>query len=260
MQTNDKVKKLWDSIYDKFYPNYGEAANFLTSDKLLFKLKDQHEKSLILWVLRAYNIDTQSRSVLDLGCGTGRLSFFFEKLGSKVIGVDISRKYIGQAKSFALANNSNVRFVESDAVQFLAHLDCTYDIIVISGLCYLYTEPELLYFFSLLHKVMVSKSLLIIKDHIAARKTTVRNVCEVPSYFRPKRYWMTMSQRLNMEIDFFSSDLYLYSVIEKKNWYSKYLNSFCKFNSIFFPFDYISNKIRSYIMLLRKNFQCKSEA
>jgi ubiquinone/menaquinone biosynthesis C-methylase UbiE len=46
-------------------------------------------------------VDLATASVLDLGCGTGRNSFYFAEMGARVVGLDISRTAIELAKQRA---------------------------------------------------------------------------------------------------------------------------------------------------------------
>lgn len=56
-----------------------------------------------------------NKKILDLGCGTGRFSFLFEKKNPlSVVGVDISEQMISIAKQKALSNGSNVKFIKDD--------------------------------------------------------------------------------------------------------------------------------------------------
>lgn len=252
MKNQEQIKRTWDNIYEYLFPNYGEAANFLTKDTLLFTIKDQHEKSVILHILRAHNIDVQNKNVLDLGCGTGRLSFFFQRLGATVVGVDISSKYIGQAISLGSSYGSNVIFIQSDVKEYLAKTTTKFDIVVMSGICYLYPEEELKVLITLLFNVISVTSFIIVKDHIATKKLKVDKIYEVPSYFRSKKFWFELSESVDMNINFYPCDLYLYSILGKRKQYLTYLRFLCKANFLLFPFDYLLNKVRSYIIVLYK--------
>lgn len=55
------------------------------------------------------------KKVLDLGCGTGRFSFLFEKENPlSILGVDISEQMLNIAKNKALNRNSKVKFIQYD--------------------------------------------------------------------------------------------------------------------------------------------------
>jgi len=56
----------------------------------------------------------QGDEVLDLCCGTGFVSFWFEGLGAKVTGVDFAPYMLSLAKQEAIQRDSTVEFIEAD--------------------------------------------------------------------------------------------------------------------------------------------------
>lgn len=55
------------------------------------------------------------KKILDLGCGTGRFGFLFEKENPlSVLGVDISQKMLSLAEHKAIKKNSKAKFVKYD--------------------------------------------------------------------------------------------------------------------------------------------------
>ncbi|MFZ2522568.1 MAG: class I SAM-dependent methyltransferase [Minisyncoccia bacterium] len=52
----------------------------------------------VRWLRKTEKVDLEHKSVLDLGSGTGRNSFYFAELGSKVVGFEISQTAITIAK------------------------------------------------------------------------------------------------------------------------------------------------------------------
>jgi len=69
----------------------------------------------------------QPRSVLDAGCGTGRVAIELARRGVEVVGVDVSRSMIEQARRQAPA----LKWVQSD----LACMDLggQFDVVVLAG-------------------------------------------------------------------------------------------------------------------------------
>lgn len=54
-------------------------------------------------------------SVLDVGCGTGRQSFLFARLGARVVGIDIAEELLKVGRSKASAWPGRVEFMPGDA-------------------------------------------------------------------------------------------------------------------------------------------------
>ena len=59
-------------------------------------------------------------SILELGCGTGRLSVPLAKLGHHVTGLDCSEELLSRARLKAAAENVEVEFVHADVRNFTA--------------------------------------------------------------------------------------------------------------------------------------------
>ena len=72
--------------------NYSEAQEFMQNMITFLKLKKE---------------DT----LLDLGCGKGRHSIFLNSLGFNVVGADLSKNSIKEAKQF---ENKSLKFIEHD--------------------------------------------------------------------------------------------------------------------------------------------------
>ena len=70
--SNHKIKNYWNSYYKN------ELKNFKNSDFSKFVLKKLKQKT----------------SLIDIGCGNGRDSFFFSKNKIDTIGLDSSKKII----------------------------------------------------------------------------------------------------------------------------------------------------------------------
>jgi len=59
-------------------------------------------------------------SILDMGCGTGRHAVEFAKRGYRVTGVDISSGMLAEAKAAAREAKIKVKWIHSDATQFIS--------------------------------------------------------------------------------------------------------------------------------------------
>ena len=59
--------------------------------------------------------DLKNRSILDLGCGSGRYSFIFEEMQPKsMMGIDFSEEMIKIARELASIRKSNIEFIPGD--------------------------------------------------------------------------------------------------------------------------------------------------
>jgi len=78
----------------------------------------------------------EPRTVLDAGCGTGRVAIELDRHGIEVLGVDVSASMIAEAQRLA----PSLTFLVAD----LAELDLgrTFDVVVLAGNVPLFCPPE----------------------------------------------------------------------------------------------------------------------
>jgi 2-polyprenyl-3-methyl-5-hydroxy-6-metoxy-1,4-benzoquinol methylase len=89
--------EYWDGKAEK---NLGNAIS-MWPNKNLDDLYHKEQSTLI----EKYLPDVRGLKVLDLGCGTGRLSRYFAVRGASVLGIDFSPKTIEVAKKISPKNN-----------------------------------------------------------------------------------------------------------------------------------------------------------
>lgn len=97
---------------------YAEYYNLLYKDK---NYKEEVDYIQTLWDKYAPG---QAKSILDLGCGTGRHDAEFVKLGCELCGIDPSPEMLEQAKK----NVPEASFIEGTAANF--KVDKTFDVVV----------------------------------------------------------------------------------------------------------------------------------
>ena len=87
--------KEYSYIYDNIYSNKNYKKEF----------------DFILKYLKRFS--PKSKTILDLGCGTGSYTQFFAKKNYQITGVDISKSMIDIAKK-KIRNKKNVSFIVKD--------------------------------------------------------------------------------------------------------------------------------------------------
>ncbi|MEN8221490.1 MAG: class I SAM-dependent methyltransferase [Pseudomonadota bacterium] len=115
----DNSDKSWENFGQK-EPYFGVWSDDkfkqenLTEDKLseFFKSGDQHVQNILSSTKKYFGDDAfEQKSLLDFGCGVGRLIIPFSRKFKKVVGVDISSGMIEEAKkNIANQNISNAHF------------------------------------------------------------------------------------------------------------------------------------------------------
>jgi len=79
---------------------------------------------------------------LDVGCGTGFLSFELLARGHRVTGIDFAPAMIAQARAKAAAQAVSIRFEEGDAEQ-LAFRSAAFDLVISRHLLWTLAHPEM---------------------------------------------------------------------------------------------------------------------
>ena len=90
-------------VFDKFYDDYDD---WYTTK--IGKFVDDLETEVLFKLLKP----KMGMKILDLGCGTGNISFKLANLGCDVIGIDISEKMLAQAKSKTVKGSGSVKFLK----------------------------------------------------------------------------------------------------------------------------------------------------
>lgn len=100
-----EIEKNWDEM-SKAYENFTED-----DDSYSYTI----EWPCIQKMLPKLN----KKKILDLGCGTGRFAFLFEKEKPlSILGVDISEQMLNIAKEKAMNRGSKVKFIQDDISNF----------------------------------------------------------------------------------------------------------------------------------------------
>ena len=123
-------------FYDFLFPNADDSARVL--DETRRARLAASEKFYLEEALRG------NGQVLDLGCGTGRLTILIARAGIEIKGADLSPAMLDTARAKASAAGVNVQFVQADMRSF--GLGAQFRVILIAGnsLLHLLTREELM--------------------------------------------------------------------------------------------------------------------
>ena len=94
------------------------------------------EANLVERLLRQYRPPSQPHSVLDAGCGTGRMGIELARRGFEVVGIDLDEVMLSQAR--AKAPNMMWHLADLSTVS----LDQQFDAIVMAGNVMIYLTPN----------------------------------------------------------------------------------------------------------------------
>lgn len=137
-------------------------------------------------------INLKGKTLLDLGCGTGRLSFEFAKYCKQVVGFDFSEQMIKKAKDHA--NNlgvKNVRFEVGDITHF--NTDIKFDIVFFGGVLMCIPDENLQGVFDSITPLMHRNSVVINRDTLSLNETfTTEKISDRPDFaiYRTKEEYM----------------------------------------------------------------------
>jgi SAM-dependent methyltransferase len=126
----------YPELYDLMFPAAGDSAS----------VQDESRRERMLASERFY-VDEARKSggpVLELACGTGRLTIPIAQSGIEIIGVDLSASMLNTARAKALGAGIDVQFLEADMRSF--DLPGKFSAILIPGnsLLHLFTPEDLL--------------------------------------------------------------------------------------------------------------------
>src|SRR5947209_8417181 len=110
-------------LYDYLFPGVRDSASLLDAAC--------RERSLAAERFYVEEAKRGGGRVLELGCGTGRLTVLIAQDGVEIAGLDLSEPMLEAARANALAAGVNIPFVEGDMRRF--HLPGHFSTILIPG-------------------------------------------------------------------------------------------------------------------------------
>ena len=172
------MNKDLNDVKDYFYRSAGEFDTIYSGKKgKLLQLFDQYFRSDMYERFRLtmeYSGDLKEKTVLDLGCGSGRYSIDFAKNGvSKVVGIDLAESMLQIANRIAQENSVDNICEFNVGNIFEYQSDEPFDIVIAMGV-FDYIENPL----SLIeHMLSLSKDIIIASfPSYHAIRTSVRKV------------------------------------------------------------------------------------
>lgn len=108
-----EIKKIYKDLAKKY-------------DKRIKEGKYRAYHIMALWALK--NITGGKKRILDLGCGTGLSSVQFFRKGHKVVGIDISKDMLSEAKKYPFE-----KLICQDLEQPLKVRDRYFDVVMLVG-------------------------------------------------------------------------------------------------------------------------------
>ncbi|MCJ8010797.1 class I SAM-dependent methyltransferase [Paenibacillus sp. KQZ6P-2] len=115
-----------------------------------------------------YLLDLLDRegTVLDIGCGGGRISVYLANQGYHVTGLDVSRELLSVAREYSERNNQNIHFVQTEGTS-LPFPDDEFDVLIaFKILCYIPTRELRSEAFKEYFRVLKPGGTCIITQHI----------------------------------------------------------------------------------------------
>lgn len=98
----DKMAMYWDEMADDAFMQIAHAKNEKEFEEMGIK-----DVNIIINKIKLYSDITKIDSILDVGCGIGRMAKEFAKLKitKRIVGVDVSPKMISKAKDYCQGLN-----------------------------------------------------------------------------------------------------------------------------------------------------------
>ncbi|PID60318.1 MAG: hypothetical protein CR986_04115 [Ignavibacteriae bacterium] len=155
-------------------------------------------------------------SLLDVGCGTGRLAFKFSEHCSKIVGIDLSLKNISIAQENCNANYNNIEFIHGDAIKITKNFKQKFDYAVLTYVIHEMPEKARI---SLLEQLKILANNIIIGDYLTPTPRSIMGGLNVAVEFLAGKdhYSNFKSYVKNGGIDYLAEKANLNKIKEIKN-------------------------------------------
>ena len=162
-------------------------------------------------------IISKDSSVIDVGCGTGRLSFQFSDYCKKVVGLDLSSKNISVAENNLKINpKKNISFIHGDVNKVGEHFSEKFDYAIMTYVIHEMPEHERVKVLTDLKKIA---NKIIIGDYIAPTPKTIwGGINVIVEYFAGKDHYNNFKSYVkNGGLDYLVRKANFKKVFEIKN-------------------------------------------
>ncbi|MBD3184203.1 methyltransferase domain-containing protein [Candidatus Poribacteria bacterium] len=130
------------------------------------------------WVRECvYEFITVGSSVIDIGCGTGKLAFRLSEKCDFVMGIEASKRMVNFAKRYKLSGNyGNVDFIHLDALKLSEIIEEHFDYAVVALMLHEVSEDKRI---NILKEVMKISDRIIIADLNSPQPSSLRGMQNV---------------------------------------------------------------------------------
>ncbi|MBK8944300.1 MAG: class I SAM-dependent methyltransferase [Ignavibacteriae bacterium] len=158
----------------------------------------------------------KDNSVLDIGCGTGRLAFQLSNHCRKIVGIDLSSKNISVANSNHNGNYKNVEFVHGDIEKISRRVSEKFDFAILTYVIHEMQENERLGLLSAIKKI---SNKIIIGDYITPTPNSFWGKLNVVvEYLAGKDHYNNFKNYVkNGGLDYLAKEVNLKKISEIKN-------------------------------------------
>jgi SAM-dependent methyltransferase len=112
-----EIQKGWDSAAEKWDAGYG-------------KYGDSYRQNIFNPALFSLLGDVKRKRILDAGCGAGYMSRLLTEKGARVIGVDLSKKFIEIAKHYERKKPLGIKYEQVNLANLSRFSSTSFDIVI----------------------------------------------------------------------------------------------------------------------------------
>lgn len=154
----DRIKQIFEKYFDERVESYDTDINFSLG-----------YRQMVPYIIKLANVKPTD-TVVDIGCGTGKLSLILASIVRKVIAVDISNKMLEKARKEAEKNDIyNIEFRKANCMN-LPMRESSINIVVSNLVLHHLTDEEKTIALKEFYRILKPKGKIIIGDLVKSRK------------------------------------------------------------------------------------------